>query len=67
MFVEAAGEVVFEAAYGFVGCLSFGGAALRVGAGFGVVLGVAEGDRVDGVVGLAVAAAGEPVALCLAG
>ena len=52
----------FERAVGFAAGLAFAFAAFDVGAGLGVVKRAAERDRVQGVVGLSVAAAVEPVA-----
>ena len=40
---------------------AFGDPAVEVGTGFGLVLGTDDGDRVDRVVDLAIAAAVEPV------
>src|SRR3954447_4860327 len=59
--VEAAGEVAHQAAADLAAGLAFGGAALDVGLGLGVVLHADHGDRVERVVGLAVAAAVESV------
>jgi hypothetical protein len=59
--------VSFERAHGFAFGLALAGAALEVGAGALVVDGAVERDRVEGVVGLAVAAAVEAVANGLAG
>jgi UDP-N-acetylmuramyl pentapeptide synthase len=53
--------VSFERAHGFAFGLSFAGAALEVGAGALVVDRAVERDRVEGTVGLAVAAAVEAV------
>src|SRR5215212_6359892 len=65
--VEAAGEVAHQAAADLAAGLAFGGAAGDVGLGLGVVLHADHGDGVEGVVGLAIAAAVEAVALGLAG
>jgi hypothetical protein len=54
--------VAFEGAERFALGLSFADATVEVGARFGLVLGADDGDCVDGVVDLAVAAAVEPVA-----
>ena len=56
--VELAGDVAFERSEGLAAGLAFFDAAFEVGAGFGLVIGADDGDGVDGVVGLAVAAAG---------
>jgi hypothetical protein len=60
---DAAGEVAFEAAEGFPAALAFAAFAFEVGAGRGVDAGAGEGDRVEGAVELAVAAAVQAVAL----
>lgn len=63
---QAACEVAHEAAAGFAAGLAFGGAALDVGLRFGVVLHADHRDRVERVVGLAIAAAVEAMAAGLA-
>src|SRR5215218_10387040 len=64
---EAAGEVAFEAADGFLGAFAFGAFAGDVVLGFGVAAQAGDGDAMDGRVDLAVAAAIEAVAVGLAG
>ena len=63
--VEAAREVAFEAAKCSLLALAFGFLACQVGLGGRVVAGAGDGDDVQGVVELAVAAAVEPVAVVL--
>ena len=63
---DAAGEVAFEAADGFAGGLAFGAFAVEVGARLGVAAGAGDGDAVNGRIDLAVAAAVETVAVCVA-
>jgi hypothetical protein len=60
--VEASGENAHEATADLFGALAFGGAAGDVVAGLGVVDHAVAGDRPEGVVALAVAAAVEAVA-----
>jgi hypothetical protein len=64
---EAAGEVAFEAADGFLGALAFGAFAGDVVLGLGVAAQTGHVDAVDGGVDLAVAAAVEAVAVGLVG
>jgi hypothetical protein len=64
--VEASREVAFEGAEGSLLGLGFGFFPGELGLGGRVVAGAAVGDDVQGVVGLAVAAAVEPVAVALA-
>ena len=64
--MEAAREVAFEAAERSLPGLALGLLAGQVGLGGRVVLGAGDGDDVQRVVELAVAAAVEPVALALA-
>src|SRR4051794_28668965 len=64
--VEAAGQVAHEAAADLAASLAFCGAAGDVGLGFGVVLHADHRDRVERIVGLAIAAAVEAMADCLA-
>src|SRR5215218_8243814 len=64
--VKAAREVPLEAAECSVLALALGFLARQVGAGGGVVAGAGDGDDVQRVVELAVAAAVEPVAVALA-
>ena len=64
--VEAAREVAFEAAERSLPGLALGLLAGQVGLGGRVVAGAGDGDDVQRVVELAVAAAVEPVALALA-
>jgi hypothetical protein len=61
-FVDAAGDVSFEAASDLSGGFAFGEAAGGVGLGFGVAAEPAEGDGVEGAVELTVAASVESVA-----
>jgi hypothetical protein len=63
--VEAACEVPFEAAEGFLLGLAFGLFARQVGLGGRVIAGAGDGDDMQGAVELAVAAAVEPVAVAL--
>ena len=63
---DAAGEVALEAADGFLGALAFGAFAGDVVLRLGVAAQPGDGDAVDRRVDLAVAAAVEPVAICLA-
>ena len=65
--VDAADEVALEGSEGFAAGLAFLGAALDVGAGFGVVDRADHRDGVQRVVGLSIAAAVEAVACCLPG
>ena len=60
--VDLAGDVALEAAHDLALGLAFGGASLRVGAGALAVAQAADGDQVQGSVGLAVAAVVEAVA-----
>lgn len=60
-FVDAAGEVSFEAAADFATGLTFGLASSGVGTGFWVAGEPGQGDGVQGAVELTVAAAVEPV------
>ena len=64
---DAAGEVALEAADGFFGALAFGAFAGDVVLRFGVAAQAGDGDAVDGVVDLAVAAAVQAVAVGVAG
>ena len=64
--MEAAGEVALEAAERSLVGLAFGFLALEVGLGGWVVAGAGDGDDVERVVELAVAAAVESVAVALA-
>ena len=64
--MEAPGEVAFEAAERSLLGLALGLFALQVGLGGGVTAGAGDGDDVQRVVELAVAAAVEPVAVALA-
>ena len=59
--VELSGDVSFEAAAGFAGGFPLAGSFGYVGPGFGTVSGAADGDGVDGLVELAVAASVESV------
>jgi hypothetical protein len=61
--VDLAGDVAFQASDDFGLGQSFLGAALGVGAAAGVVAEPVEHDDVEGVVGLAVAASVESVAV----
>jgi hypothetical protein len=63
---DAAGEVAFEAADRFAGGLALGSFALEIVACLGVAAGAGDGDAVNRGVDLAVAAAGEAVAVGLA-
>ena len=63
--VEAAREVSLEAAERSLLALAFGFLARKVGLGGRVMAGAGDGDDVQGVVELAVAAAVEPVAVAL--
>jgi hypothetical protein len=65
--VEAAREVPLEAAQRALFALALGFLARQVGLGGGVVAGAGDGDDVQRVVELAVAAAVEPVAVALPG
>ena len=60
--VELAGDIAFETAAGFAGGFPFAGAFADVGAGFGTVSGAGDGDGVDCLVELAVAASVQSVA-----
>jgi hypothetical protein len=60
--VEDVGEVAFERASGFTGCLAFAELAGEVGLGGWVVALLDDRDSVEGRVELAVAAAVEAVA-----
>ena len=62
--VGLAGDVAFEAAEDFASVEAVGFAFGGVGAGAWVVSEAADGDHVQGAVGLAVAAVVEPVAGC---
>jgi hypothetical protein len=53
--------VAFEGSQCFAFGFAFADAAVEVGARFGLVLGADDGNRVDGVVDLAIAAAVESV------
>ena len=64
---DVPGDVALERAHCFALGLSLAGAAVEVGASFGLVLGADERDGVDRVVDLAVAAAVQAVADGLAG
>ena len=64
--VDHGGEVSFEASAGFGGGLAFGAFACEVGAGVRVPAGLDHGDGEEGTVELAVAAAGQPVAVGVA-
>lgn len=64
---DLAGDVAFEAADDVGTGQSLGGAAFGVGAGVGVVGHAGQGDDVQGVIGLAVAAAVEAVAVGTSG
>ena len=59
--VELSGDVPFETAAGFAGGFALAGAFADVGPGFGTVTGAADGDGVDGLVELAVAASVQSV------
>ena len=61
--VEASGEVAFEAADRAFAGLAFGLFASEVGLGLGVVARAGDGDDVQRVVELAIAAAIEAVAV----
>jgi hypothetical protein len=63
--VEAAREVPLEATERSLPALALGFLARQVGPGGGVVAGAGDGDDVQGVVELAVAAAVEPMAVAL--
>lgn len=65
-FPDAACEVAFEAPYGFSFCLSLGDAFRDVGLGFFVAGHAHQHDSPQCAVGLAVAAAVEPVSVLLA-
>ena len=65
--VDLSGDVAFEEAAGFAGGFSFVDAFLDVGAGFGAVPAAGDGDGVDCLVELAVAASVESVAGVLSG
>ena len=65
--VEVAGDVSFEAASGFSGGFSLAGSFGYVGPGFGTVAGTDDGDGVECLVELAVAASVESVAGVLSG
>src|SRR2546429_6942713 len=60
--VGLAGDVALEAADDFALAQSLAGALARVGAGAGAVAQAADGDHVEGSVGLSVAAEVETVA-----
>ena len=62
--VEDVGEVAFECASGFSGCLAFGGLSGEEGFRGGVVSLLDDGDAVERGVELSVAAAVESVAAC---
>jgi hypothetical protein len=61
-FVDAAGEVAFQAAADLAARLTFCDSAGGVGLCFGVAAEPGQGDGVQGTVELTVAAAVEPVA-----
>ena len=61
-FVDAAGDVSFEAASDLSGGLAFGESSGGVGLGFGVAAESAEGDGVQGAVELTVATSVESMA-----
>ena len=61
--VDLSGDEAFEAAHDFLAGLAFGGASGDVGAGAGVVAHSDQDDGVECVVGAAVTAGVEPVAL----
>jgi hypothetical protein len=61
--VGLAGDVALEAADDFAAVEAFASASFGVGAGAGVVAEAADGDHVEGAVGLAVAAVVKPVTL----
>src|SRR3954451_9933897 len=60
---DLAGDVALEAADDLVLGLAFGGAAFGVGLGLEAVAQAADGDHVQGAVGVAVAAVVQPVAV----
>jgi len=61
VFEDLAGNVAFQAAHDLWGVQSFGSAARHVAAGLGVVAHAGEHDAIQRGVGLAVAAAVEPI------
>ena len=65
--MDLAGDVALEATHDVLLGLALCGAAFGVGAGFGAVAQAADGDEVQGSVGLAVAAGVEAVAAAFAG